>query len=129
MALDKFKNFLSGKDDSVNDSDEEYYNEEVATDSENKMILLEPRAYSESQQIADYLKNRSAVVVNLKRVTPDQAKRIVDFLSGTLYAIGGDLQKLGPGIFLCTPKNINVQGKMSEEEDKLRKTKNDNMEL
>lgn len=129
MALDKFKNFLSGKDDSVNDSDEEYYNEEVATDSENKMILLEPRAYSESQQIADYLKNRSAVVVNLKRVTPDQAKRIVDFLSGTLYAIGGDLQKLGPGIFLCTPKNINVQGKMSEEEDRLRKTKNDNMEL
>lgn len=115
MALDKFKNFLSGKDDSVNDSDGEYYNEEVATDSENKMILLEPRAYSESQQIADYLKNRSAVVVNLKRVTPDQAKRIVDFLSGTLYAIGGDLQKLGGGIFLCTPNNINVEGKISDE--------------
>ena len=115
MALDKFKNFLSGKDDSVNDSDEEYYNEEVATDSENKMILLEPRAYSESQQIADYLKKRSAVVVNLKRVTPDQAKRIVDFLSGTLYAIGGDLQKLGGGIFLCTPNNINVEGKISDE--------------
>ena len=115
MALDKFKNFLSGKDDSVNDSDEEYYNEEVATDSENKMILLEPRAYSESQQIADYLKNRSAVVVNLKRVTPDQAKRIVDFLSGTLYAIGGDLQKIGGGIFLCTPNNINVEGKISDE--------------
>lgn len=115
MALDKFKNFLSGKDDSVNDSDEEYYNEEVATDSENKMILLEPRAYSESQQIADYLKNRSAVVVNFKRVTPDQAKRIVDFLSGTLYAIGGDLQKLGGGIFLCTPNNINVEGKISDE--------------
>ena len=115
MALDKFKNFLSGKDDSVNDSDEEDYNEEVATDSENKMILLEPRAYSESQQIADYLKNRSAVVVNLKRVTPDQAKRIVDFLSGTLYAIGGDLQKLGGGIFLCTPNNINVEGKISDE--------------
>lgn len=115
MALDKFKNFLSGKDDSVNDSDEEYYNEEVATDSENKMILLEPRAYSESQQIADYLKNRSAVVVNLKRVTPDQVKRIVDFLSGTLYAIGGDLQKLGGGIFLCTPNNINVEGKISDE--------------
>lgn len=115
MALDKFKNFLSGKDDSVNDSDEEYYNEEIATDSENKMILLEPRAYSESQQIADYLKNRSAVVVNLKRVTPDQAKRIVDFLSGTLYAIGGDLQKLGGGIFLCTPNNINVEGKISDE--------------
>lgn len=115
MALDKFKNFLSGKDDEGNDS--EYYNNEESVDSENKMILLEPRAYSESQQIADYLKNRSAVVVNLKRVTPDQAKRIVDFLSGTLYAIGGDLQKLGGGIFLCTPNNINVEGKITDEND------------
>ena len=79
------------------------------------MMLLEPRAYSESQQIADYLKERNAVVVNLKRVTPDQAKRIVDFLSGTLYAIGGDLQKLGGGIFLCTPNNVNVEGEISDD--------------
>ena len=94
----------------------------------NKMILLEPRAYSESQQIADHLKKRNTVVVNLKRVTPEQAKRIVDFLSGTLYAIGGDLQKLGTGIFLCTPKNINVQGKMSDEEEKKSRTKNDDLD-
>ena len=79
------------------------------------MMLLEPRAYSESQQIADYIKNRNAVVVNLKRVTPDQAKRIVDFLYGTIYAIGGDLQKLGGGIFLCTPNNVNVEGTISED--------------
>jgi len=114
MALDKFKNFLSGKEEDDIDDTGEYYSGEK-NDSENKMILLEPRAYSESQQIADYLKSRSAVVVNLKRVTPDQAKRIVDFLSGTLYAIGGDLQKLGGGIFLCTPKNINVEGKITDD--------------
>ena len=114
MALDKFKNFLSGKDDD-SDGNGEYYNNEENGEAENKMILLEPRAYSESQQIADYLKNRNAVVVNLKRVTPDQAKRIVDFLSGTLYAINGDLQKLGGGIFLCTPNNINVEGKISDD--------------
>lgn len=113
MALDKFKSFLAGKEEDIDDTGE-YYSEEK-NDAENKMILLEPRAYSESQQIADYLKNRSAVVVNLKRVTPDQAKRIVDFLSGTLYAIGGDLQKLGGGIFLCTPKNINVEGKITDD--------------
>ena len=95
----------------------------------NKMILLEPRAYSESQQIADHLKKRNTVLVNLKRVTAEQAKRIVDFLSGTLYAIGGDLQKLGSGIFLCTPKNINVQGKMTDEEEKKTKTKNDDVDL
>lgn len=86
-------------------------------DGNNKMILLEPRAYSESQQIADYLKARNTVVVNLKRVTSDQAKRIVDFLSGTIYAIGGDLQKIGGGIFLCTPNNINIQGKITDEKE------------
>jgi len=81
------------------------------------MILLEPRAYSESQQIADHLKKRHAVVVNLKRVTSDQAKRIIDFLSGTIYAISGDLQKIGGGIFLCTPNNVNIQGKITDETD------------
>ena len=117
-------------------SEDEYYSlgiDEAYKDANsegNKMILLEPRAYSESQQIADHLKKRNTVVVNLKRVTNEQAKRIVDFLSGTLYAIGGNLQKLGPGIFLCTPKNINVQGKIAtEEEEKAKKTKNDDIEL
>ncbi len=103
-----------------NVSGEEFYNikSEEALEENNggsKMILLEPRAYSESQQIADHLKNRNTVVVNLKRVTSDQAKRIVDFLSGTIYAIGGDLQKIGGGIFLCTPNNVNVQGKITDE--------------
>ncbi|HOP65846.1 MAG TPA: cell division protein SepF [Bacilli bacterium] len=91
---------------------------EEADKSGNKMILLEPRAYSESQQIADHLKSRNSVVVNLKRVTSDQAKRIIDFLTGTLYAIGGDLQNIGPGIYLCTPKNVNVQGKITDEDGK-----------
>lgn len=101
--------------------DEEYYNttredyHEQNGIAGSKMMLLEPRAYSESQQIADYLKNRNAVVVNLKRVTPDQAKRIVDFLYGTIYAIGGDIQKLGGGIFLCTPNNVRVDGKISDD--------------
>ena len=89
------------------------------------MILLEPRAYSESQQIADYLKNRSAVVVNLKRVTPDQAKRIVDVLNGAIYAIGGEIQKIGGGIFLLTPNNVNIQGQISDEKDSKDNEKDD----
>ena len=89
------------------------------------MMLLEPRAYSESQQIADHLKNRHTVVVNLKRVTKDQTKRIVDFLSGCIYAIGGDMQKIGPGIFVCAPNNINVQGKITNESDELKGKENE----
>ena len=104
--------------------EEEYYNVseeealEEADKSGSKMILVEPRAYSESQQIADHLKNRNSVVVNLKRVTSDQAKRIIDFLTGTLYAIGGDLQNIGVGIYLCTPKNVSVQGKITDDDGK-----------
>lgn len=122
MALDKFKKLFG--DDVENDdatvedefyttSKEDYHEENGVAGS--RMMLLEPRAYSEGQQIVDYLKARNAVVVNLKRVTPDQAKRIVDFLYGAIYAIGGKFQKLGGGIFLCTPKNVNVEGKISDD--------------
>ncbi|PYZ93226.1 cell division protein SepF [Salipaludibacillus keqinensis] len=79
-----------------------------------KVILLEPHSYDEVQEIANQLKNRKAVVINLQRISRDQAKRIVDFLSGTVYAIGGDIQKLGSNIFLCTPDNVDVTGSISE---------------
>ena len=128
---DKLKGFFgteenneqpSGEEAYYTTSKEEYHAQNGIAGS--KMMLLEPRAYSESQQIADYLKNRNAVVVNLKRVTPDQAKRIVDFLYGTIYAIGGDLQKLGGGIFLCTPNNVNVEGTISEDNNQNQKNTN-----
>lgn len=120
MAFKMPKFFGTDDDTPEVSSDDEYYNMENVTLPTNsgKMVLLEPRAFSESQQIADHLKKRNTVVVNLKRVTADQAQRIVDFLSGTVYAISGDLQKIGGGIFLCTPKNINVEGKITDEETK-----------
>ena len=128
MAFDGIKKALfddgDRKDNSVEDNFYTVSNKQLKEEESkngSKMILVEPRAYSESQQIADYLKNRNSVVVYLKRVTSDQAKRLIDFLTGTIYAIGGDLQKLGNGIYLCTPNNVNVQGKMSEAEEKEKK--------
>jgi len=110
------KNLMKEDENEIFEGSDAFYEDKLEEEETgNKMILLEPRAFSESQQIADHLKKRNTVVVNLKRVTPEQAKRIVDFLSGTIYAIGGDLQKIGGGIFLCTPNNINVQGKITEE--------------
>ncbi|MFD1018096.1 cell division protein SepF [Thalassobacillus hwangdonensis] len=90
--------------------------------SSSKMMLCEPRTYNEAQDIADHLVNRKAVVINLQRVDHQQAKRIVDFLSGTVYAIGGDIQKLGMQTFLCTPDNVEISGSITEamvEEDDL----------
>jgi cell division inhibitor SepF len=79
-----------------------------------KMVLCEPRIYAEAQEITDHLKAKKAVVVNLHRVSRDQAVRIVDFLTGTVYALGGDAQKIGPDIFLCTPDTVEVSGNISE---------------
>ncbi|TMU87860.1 cell division protein SepF [Bacillus sp. BHET2] len=137
----KFKTFFLLDEDEY-DYDEEQYEEEfeekkpmksqsVAGSKQNvvslqsvqkssKVILVEPRVYAEAQEIADHLKNRRSVLVNLQRIQHDQAKRIVDFLSGTVYAIGGDIQRVGDNIFLCTPDNVEVSGNISEflkEED------------
>ena len=128
-------NLFGEKDNKKTGNSDEYYDiktEDVYSEEGGaKMILLEPRAYSEAQQIADHLKKRNTVVVNLKRVTSDQAKRIMDFLSGTIYAIKGNIQKIGSGIFLCTPNNINVQGKITDESEKDKEKENDedNMNL
>lgn len=83
----------------------------------SKMCLFEPRVFSDTQDIADELKNRRATLVNLQRIDNVSAKRIIDFLSGTVYAIGGDIQRVGNDIFLCTPDNVEVAGSITEDID------------
>jgi cell division inhibitor SepF len=80
----------------------------------SKVILVEPRVYAEAQDISEHLKNKRAVVVNLQRIERDQGVRIVDFLSGTVYALGGDIQRIGTDIFLCVPDNVEVDGAISD---------------
>ncbi|MFG3612248.1 cell division protein SepF [Rummeliibacillus stabekisii] len=84
------------------------------TQKTSKLVLSEPRVYSEAQDIADNLKNKRAVVVNLQRIERDQGMRIIDFISGTIFALGGDIKKIGKDIFLCTPDNMEVDGNISE---------------
>ncbi|MEK4228658.1 cell division protein SepF [Solibacillus sp. FSL H8-0538] len=80
----------------------------------SKVILIEPRVYAEAQDIAEHLKNKRATIVNLQRIDRDQGVRIIDFLSGTVYALGGDIQRIGTDIFLCTPDNVEVSGEISD---------------
>jgi len=79
-----------------------------------KMVLYEPKSYEEAQEIADHLRSHRSVVVNLQRVRNDQAMRIIDFLSGTIYALSGSISKIGGNIFLCTPDTVEIQGAISE---------------
>jgi cell division inhibitor SepF len=86
----------------------------IHSQKNSRVVLSEPRSYDETQDIADHLRSRRAVVVNLQRVRPDIAIRIVDFLSGTVYALNGSISKLGPNIFLCTPDSVDIHGHISE---------------
>jgi len=80
----------------------------------SKLVLCEPRNYEETQTIADHLRSRKAILVNLQRVRPEQAMRIVDFLSGTVYALNGAISKVGPNIFVCTPDSVEIQGVITD---------------
>ena len=86
----------------------------ATTSKQSKVVLIEPRVYAEAQDIAENLKNKRATIVNLQRIDRDQAIRIIDFLSGTVYALGGEIQRVGTNIFLCTPDNVEVSGEISE---------------
>ena len=96
------------------------YKETTLMNADNmnaKVHLFEPRVFSETQDIADELKNERATLVNLSKVDSGPKKRIVDFLSGTVYALDGDIQKVGNDIFLCTPKSVVVEGEISSDKD------------
>ena len=125
MALKGLSDIFKPDDDT-----EEYVEKETFKGNKgykNKTILVEPRAFSEAQQIADYLKEQNQVVVNFKRVTSDVSKRIMDFLNGIIYAIEGSMQKLGPGIVICAPKGFEIEGTITEDERK-KSTKKDDLE-
>lgn len=82
-----------------------------------KVCLFEPRVFAETQDIADELKSNRAALVNLTKIDGTPKKRIVDFLSGTVYALEGDIQKVGTDIFLCTPNDFGVEGEISDKEE------------
>ena len=86
----------------------------IHTQKNTKVVLSEPRSYDETQEVADHLRSRRPVIVNLHRVRTDQAVRIVDFLSGTVYALNGNIVKIGPNIFFCTPESVEIQGSITE---------------
>lgn len=77
--------------------------------------IIEPRVYSESQKIADYLLNNESVLLNFKRMEKEQAIKIIDYVMGCVYALHGDIQEVGDGIFLCTPVTVEITSLNKED--------------
>lgn len=75
-----------------------------------RITVMEPRMYSEAQEIADVLLGNQSVILNFRRMEKAQAKKMIDFLMGTTYAIKGDIQRIGEEIFVCTPQSVELDG-------------------
>lgn len=74
-----------------------------------RVVVMEPDNFEEVQLVADHLKERRPVIVNLEDAPMDLARRIVDFLSGSVYALDGGLERIGEAVFLLVPNNVAVQ--------------------
>ena len=134
--VDKFRNKMG-----MNQENEEYVEEQTAAVSEEpadtnyqqadnvvdfknkakannqmKVMVIEPVSFDDAQQVADHIRNHKPVVVNFENTNGDIAKRIIDFISGTTYALFGDIKKVGMNVFMFAPDIVSVN--FSEESKK-----------
>ncbi|GBG93943.1 cell division protein SepF [Ligilactobacillus salitolerans] len=129
---DKINNWFGGYDESENETD---YQEQGQDDGAyrpqksrvmsirngkngevipKKIMLFEPGIFSDVKAIASRLLSGEAVVVNFQKMDNQQARRVVDFLSGVTFAIDGEISRIGEAIFLCTPHDFTVEGDITE---------------
>ena len=80
----------------------------------NKVIIRELKDYNDTKNIADCLKESLPVFVNLQRLDKTTSQRVIDYLSWTIYAIDGFIQEVGNNLYLCTPKSVETDGKVTE---------------
>ncbi len=80
-----------------------------------KMIVYQPSSYSDTQNIIDNIKARKPVVINLETLEYEVAQRVLDFISGALYALNGSIFKVSKGIFVLAPSNVGISGNVAEE--------------
>ena len=81
-----------------------------------KMVISQPTTFDQSEEICEFLKEKKSVIVNLEYVNKDVARRIVDFISGGVFALDGHIQKVSNSIFLIAPYNYEITNEMAREE-------------
>ena len=134
--FNKFKNWITEEEEDFDGVEEEYEQEDeeeveqftsipntktakivnLHTASPMKVVIVEPKKYEEVTSIADQLKQRRAVIVNLENL--DDAvtrKSIFDFMNGAVYVLDGSIQKVSKAIFILAPNNVDIDANMKKE--------------
>lgn len=140
--VDKMKNFIGAADEEYEDEMDFIKNERSQTAPEpeafdyeepsaggkknNKVVnihattqlqvvLVKPERFDNVSEIAEHLRERRAVVLNLESTNKDVARRLVDFLSGCAYALDGKIKKVAISTYIITPLNVDIVGDLVEE--------------
>lgn len=145
-GMNRFLSFLGfGNDDDDDEYDEIEYNKRNYTNEKNnfldeeeekvepfvrrkpkvvplpntsqvKVVILQPNSFEQSQEICEHLKEKKSIIVNLEFVDKDVARRIIDFVSGAVYGLDGNISKVSNSIFLIAPYNYEITNEVAREE-------------
>ncbi len=91
----------------------------IAATTQLKVVVVSIEEFDEAREVADHLRSKKPVVVNLEKLDKEIGRRVVDFISGAVYSLGGSIQKVSGGIFLIAPYNVDI---MSDVRDELKNT-------
>jgi len=87
----------------------------IHSSAQFKVVVVQPENFNDAQDICDHLKNKKPIVINLEGLEKDLAQRIIDFLSGSVYALDGSIQKVSNEIFIVAPHNVDITGDFKGE--------------
>ncbi|MBU5625832.1 cell division protein SepF [Oscillibacter hominis] len=80
-----------------------------------KVVLVKPERFENASEIADHLKDKRTVVINLESTNKDIARRLIDFLSGVAYAGEGKIKKVAANTYIITPYHVDIEGDLIDE--------------
>ncbi len=82
----------------------------------SKMVITQPTCYNDVEEVGNYLKNKKSVIINLENVGKEDARRVIDFLSGAIFMIEGNIQKVSNLIYLMTPRTVEIQNDLQVDQ-------------
>ena len=85
-------------------------NSSASVSNKQEVVLFRPNTFNDTSKAADDLRSRKAVIVNMENVDKAMARRVVDFLSGCVYALDGDVKKIAQSAYLFCPHNMDIVG-------------------
>jgi len=87
----------------------------IQSTAQMKVVVVQLQSFEDARDIADHLKSKKPIVINLENLETDVSRRVVDFLSGAVYGVDGNIQKVANGIFLIAPNNVGIMGDFNDE--------------